>query len=73
MLRSVPRTVRQRIWVLYKARLPEDRFLTTRGLYLVPTIETHNRRLVKEEDRREQVTDKAKKRGALTPATQEDQ
>ena len=36
VIHSLPDPVRNRLWVLYKAGLPEDRFFTTRGLYSAP-------------------------------------
>jgi hypothetical protein len=59
VMTALPHTILRRVWVLYKAGLPKDRFFTTRGLYTAPERDKHNRRLEAEEAERDQITDQA--------------
>jgi hypothetical protein len=48
-----------RVWLMYKVGLPEDRFFTTRGLYRAPQPNVVARHHQDEEDSQEAPTDRA--------------
>lgn len=56
---TLPSTVIERIWIMYKARLPADRFFTARGLYLAPEPATLVRQNEEDHDARESASDRA--------------
>lgn len=58
VLEALPQTVLDRIWVLYKSGLPEDRFFSTRGLYRAPDPNSVKKIAEDDEDRRSAVVDR---------------
>ena len=59
VLNQLPPAILWRIWILYRADLPDDRYYTSRGLYEAPDPKAHKKRLTEEEQKVEAVTDKA--------------
>lgn len=52
IVKAIPRTLRWRLWVIYRGSLPADRFFSTKGLYDAPDAETHARRLAEDDERK---------------------
>jgi hypothetical protein len=59
ILGALPKTVVARIWILYRSGLPEERFFSTRGLYRAPDPNEVVLKAVEDQERREEVVDRA--------------
>lgn len=57
IVRAIPRTLRWRIWVIYRGNLPADRYFSTKGLYEAPEPQVYNKQLGKEAEAGEQALD----------------
>lgn len=80
IMRQLPTGLLEKVWVMYRAGLREDRFFTTANLYTPPEIIAHNKQVEKEQAVETQVADEqaaaldkaiirnARKRGQLVPA-----
>lgn len=55
----LPQTVVSRVWLLYRAGLPEDRFFSTKGLYRAPEPNAIVQRAAEEEERRTDIVDRS--------------
>ncbi len=58
-VQALPEAVLWRVWVLYRADLPADRYYTSGGLYAAPDPNTHRAQIEVEERRADAVTDRA--------------
>jgi hypothetical protein len=59
ILTVIPKPVLDRVWVLYKSGIPEDRFFTTKGLYRSPDTHQLSQIQAKSEEARSEVVDRA--------------
>jgi hypothetical protein len=50
VVRKIPKTIRTRLWVVYRGNLDPDRYFTTRGLFEAPDHTAYNKRLVEAGD-----------------------
>jgi hypothetical protein len=50
ILAQVPPAILWRIWVVYRANLPADRYYVTRGLYEAPDQRAHMQRVFEDEE-----------------------
>lgn len=50
VIRKVPKTIRTRLWVVYRGNLPDERYFTTGGLYEAPSPQAYNKRLIDDGD-----------------------
>jgi hypothetical protein len=59
IIRVMTDPVIERIWLLYKANLPADRFFTVRGLYQAPEPQVVTRTVEADSNRRDTISDRA--------------
>ena len=43
---KIPKTLRSRIWIVYRGNLPEDRYFSSADLYIAPEFQMFNRQLI---------------------------
>lgn len=55
VIKAIPKTLRWRIWVVYRGNQSEDRYFSTRGLFEAPDHQAYNKRLIDEGDAAEEV------------------
>jgi hypothetical protein len=59
ILKKLPEPILWRIWVLYRANLPEERYYTAGGLYEAPDQMAYQERIQHDEETTEAVADEA--------------
>ena len=62
IIRAIPRTLRRRIWVIYRGNLPPDRSFAMKGLFEAPEPQEYNKQLTVEAEATDKAFDAAARR-----------